>query len=120
IDRFTEEGQSGWLFHPHHLLFNALGWIALKLLRGLGIHLRSLEALQVLNALFGGVGVGLFALLVARATRRLWLAVGLALVLGVSHGYWTCATDGRVNLPGLVLVLAAFGMALRWATSGSA
>jgi hypothetical protein len=119
IDRFEDDGRPNWLFHAHHLLFNAVGWVLMVLLRELGIRLSSLEALQALNSVLGGVGVGLFALVLARATRRPLLAVGMALLLGVSHGYWTCATDGRVNLPGLVLVIGAFGAALRWVESGS-
>jgi hypothetical protein len=119
IEQFARDGRPGWLFHAHHLLFNAAGWGVWVLLREVGLRVSSLEALQVMNAVLGGLGVGLFALALSGATGRSLLAVSLAALLGVSHGYWTCATDGRVNIPGLVGVLAAFAASLRWVESGS-
>jgi hypothetical protein len=33
-------------------------------------------------------------------------------MLGSAFGYWVCATDGRVNMPGLVAAVVALGLAL--------
>src|SRR5688572_6938357 len=58
IEQFTRDGRPGWLFHAHHLLFNAAGWGVWMLLREMGLWVSTLEALQVMNAVLGGLGVG--------------------------------------------------------------
>ncbi len=103
-----------WLFHPHHLLFNALGCGAWRLAQTFGYQGGPLVVLESLNALLGAGGVALFYLTLRRLIQRsralpLLAATGLAL----SFGYWATATDGRVNMPSTLLLLAAFGVLCR-------
>ncbi|MBI3948526.1 MAG: hypothetical protein HY321_21615 [Armatimonadetes bacterium] len=110
IRRFEESGGARWLLHPHHLLFNVLGLAAHRLLGLLWPAADPLAALQVLNALLGAAGVVLFALVAGLIVADRGAGVLAAGGLGLSYGYWTCATDGRANLPGLVALVGALGV----------
>ena len=111
---YPRTGDPHWLFHPHHLLFNALGYVLWQAARSCGYSGGSLVVLQSLNALLGAAGVSLYYLTLRRLLQRsrglpLLMSLGLAL----SFGYWICATDGRVNMPSVFLLLAAFSALTR-------
>ena len=111
---FPRTGDPRWLFHPHHLLFNAGGYAVWQAARALGFCGGPLVVLQSLNAALGAFGVALFFLTLRRllpGSRGLPLLTALGLAL--SFGWWVCATDGRVNLPSLILMLAAFSVLTR-------
>ena len=106
---YPRTGDPHWLFHPHHLLFNALGYVLWKSARLFGYRGGSLVVLQSLNAVLGASGIAIFYFTLRRLLQRshglpLLIALGLAL----SFGYWICGTDGRVNMPSVFLMLAAF------------
>ena len=106
-----------WLFHPHHLLFNAFGYVLWRLARFAGFEGGSLAVLQSLDCVLGAAGVALYFLTLRHLLPRsrvlpLLMALGLAL----SFGYWICATDGRVNMPSIFLMLAAFSVLTRFMT----
>ena len=106
----SETGKLRPLFHPHHLLFNALGFAVWRLARLLGYGGGPLIVSQTLNAVLGAWGVGLFYALLRRLQPAGPAPLVLALGLAGSFGWWICATDGRVNMPSSVLMLAAFGV----------
>ena len=106
---YPRTGDLHWLFHPHHLLFNALGYVLWRGARLFGYTGGALVIMQSLNAVLGAGGVAIYYLTLRRLLQRsrglpLLISVGLAL----SFGYWICATDGRVNMPSIFLMLAAF------------
>lgn len=122
IRNFTESGKAGWLFHPHHLLFNSLGLITWRIMNFIGISSDPLGALQYMNAFFGALGLALTYVLLRRGTlgRRtngtsyqlsITQSLAAVLMLGSAFGYWACATDGRVNMPGIVGVILVVGLA---------
>ncbi|MCC3157905.1 hypothetical protein LJ737_11700 [Hymenobacter sp. 15J16-1T3B] len=89
------------LLLPHHLLYNAVGWLWLRLLGPL--HPEAIHALLALNALaYGGVLLGLRQLL-----RRLTGAEGLRLALlaaaGCSFGLLRFATENETYVLPLLL-----------------
>ena len=103
-----------WLFHPHHLLFNALGYLLWSAARALGYAGGSLVVLQSLNATLGAGGVAVFYLTLRRLLQRSrWLPLLISLGLAFSFGYWLCADDGRVNMPSVFLMLCAFAVLCR-------
>jgi len=104
----AETGKLRPLFHPHHLLFNTLGFGGWRLARLLGYQGGPLIVNQSLNAILGAWGVALFYALLRRLQPAGLLPLLLALGLAGSFGWWICATDGRVNMPSSVLMLAAF------------
>ena len=105
----AQTGKLRPLFHPHHLLFNALGYGAWRLARLAGFTGGPLLVSQTLNAVVGAAGVALFYALGRRLQPVGIMPVVLALGLAGSFGWWICATDGRVNGPSNLLMLAAFG-----------
>ena len=110
----AQTGKLRPLFHPHHLLFNALGYGLWQCVRAMGLSCGPLIVTQSLNAVLGAIGLGIYH----AALRRLSPVGGLlplliTLGLAGSFGYWICATDGRVNMPSVVLLMAAFLALLR-------
>ena len=109
IGLVSQSGRIHGLFHPHHLLFNLIGFSIWRLARMLGYGGGPLVVLQQINATVGAAGVTVFFLLLRRfVPRRLaWMATALLIA---TFGWWNCATDGRVNMISSVLLLAAFGL----------
>ena len=111
---YPRTGDARWLFHPHHLLFNALGYFLWRLAQALGYSGGSLVVLQSFNATLGAAGVSVFYLTLRRLLQRSrWLPLLVSLGLAFSFGYWICATDGRVNMPSLFFLLCAFSVLCR-------
>lgn len=109
IERFMRTGEYSWIFHPHHILFNVLGLGAFRAFRAIGLEVGTLDALQGMNALLGAVGVVLFAWIAGRVCRHWGAGLVAGAGLGLSYGYWTCSTDGRVNIAGVVVLVGALG-----------
>lgn len=98
-----------WLFHPHHLLFNAFGYGAWRAAQAFGYRGGPLVVLESLNALLGAGGIALFYLTLRRLMQRSrWLPLLMSSGLALTFGYWATATDGRVNMPSTALLLGAF------------
>lgn len=111
---YPRTGDPRWLFHPHHLLFNALGYVLWRAARALGYAGGSLVVLQSLNATLGAGGVAVFYLTLRGLLQRSrWLPLLISLGLAFSFGYWLCAADGRVNMPSVFLMLCAFAVLCR-------
>lgn len=111
---YPRTGDPHWLFHPHHLLFNALGYVLWRAARACGYGGGSLPVLQSLNAVLGASGVTVSYFTLRRLLQRSHgLPFLIALGLALSFGYWICATDGRVNMPSIFLLLAAFSVLTR-------
>ncbi|MGI4788075.1 MAG: hypothetical protein ACRYFS_04415 [Janthinobacterium lividum] len=104
----AETGKLRPLFHPHHLLFNGLCFGVWRLARGLGYGGGPLVVAQSVNAVLGAWGVSLFYVVLARIRPASILPLLLAIGLAGSFGWWICATDGRVNMPSSLLMLAAY------------
>lgn len=105
----AQTGKLRPLFHPHHLLFNALGYGLWQAAKALGYSGGPLIVMQSLNAALGAVGLAVYYAVLRRLSPGVTL-LSLLLCLGLagSFGYWICATDGRVNMPSVVLLMAAF------------
>ncbi|MCE5200325.1 MAG: hypothetical protein ABFD54_07100 [Armatimonadota bacterium] len=122
IREYVAMSKPGWLFHPHHLLYNPLGYYSWKLLSWFGLSVDPLKSLQYMNALFGALGVVLIyeilrrgGLCVSRTCTTekgtgVFPALTAALIMSTAYGYWTCATDGRVNIPALIGVMLVAGL----------
>ncbi|MFQ3661275.1 MAG: DUF2723 domain-containing protein [Chloroflexaceae bacterium] len=103
------------LFHPHHLAYGPLGAGIRLVALGLGWQGSAERLLQATNALAGGLGVGLFAALLARLTRH-WQAAALgALLLGASYAYWYYAVEVEVYTIAALFLIAALWLMLELA-----
>jgi hypothetical protein len=85
---------SSWqnLFHPNHLLYSVIGRGLTYLFAAVGLPLRSILVLQGMNAVVGGVTVGVLFLILERdlAWRRALLG---AAALGLSYVFWSEVVD---------------------------
>ena len=104
----AETGKLRPLFHPHHLLFNALGYLWWRIAQTLGYRGGPLAVMQEMNAVLGAAGLTLYHATLRRLQPSGPLPLLVTLCLAGSFGYWICATDGRVNMPSIVLMIAAF------------
>ncbi|BDI31408.1 hypothetical protein CCAX7_34590 [Capsulimonas corticalis] len=108
-----------WLFHPHHLLFNATGYVLWRVSQAFGYIGGPLPVMEAWNATSGALGLVLYYLALRSLLQRSrWIPLLIAAGLGLSFGYWICATDARVNMPSTVLLLAAFWAACRLIQTG--
>ena len=98
-----------WLFHPHHLLFNATAYVFWSAFYQTGYRGGALRVVQDLNIIWGAAGIALYYLILRKFLQRSrLLAMLLAVTLSVCFGYWISATDARVNMPSTTLLIAAF------------
>ncbi|TGE21145.1 hypothetical protein [Hymenobacter metallicola] len=94
------------LLLPHHLLYNAAGWLWVEALKAIGILADTLTALKALNTLAAGACLlllrQLFRLLLPQKPVWPWL-----LVAGASFGMLRFATENEAYLPPVALSLLA-------------
>jgi 4-amino-4-deoxy-L-arabinose transferase-like glycosyltransferase len=113
IEQFGLTGKPGFLFHPHHLLFNLVGFLWWRLIGGAPGFQRALAAQQMLSAVAGSAAVALCYVAARQATGSRLLALALALVMGAGLGLWMIATDGGIYALGLALCAATLWLAMR-------
>ncbi|MHB0998831.1 MAG: hypothetical protein ACYC27_06255 [Armatimonadota bacterium] len=123
IRNYIESGNPGHLLHPHHLLFNPLGFCAWQTMNNLGFPFDTLRALQYMNAFLGSAGLVLLYTMLRKGGIHLqtvkspvyrvhpFAALVCTLVIGTSYGYWDCAVDGRVNMSGFLVMILIIGLA---------
>ena len=83
------------LFHPHHLLYNAVGralYVAVSALHPVD----ALSLLASQNAVVTAASVGLMCLLLFRVTQRLSVSIGLCLLFAGLRGVTAMATSVEV------------------------
>jgi MFS family permease len=108
---YPRTGDPHWLFHPHHLLFNATGYALWRLAKLFGYVGGPLVVFEDYNAIVAALGVALFYVTLRHMMQRSnWLPVIASTGLALSFGYWICATDGRVNATSTTLLLASFAV----------
>ncbi len=98
-------------FEAERVLSSFVPWLAVEILRGLGYAGDTIQAMQVLNALAGGFGIGATFLLArtvggSRISRS--TAAGAAAFVGVAFGYWHHATQAENQILPIALMLVAF------------
>ncbi len=101
------------LFHPNHLAYTWLGYIAWKAATAAGIEARALFLLQGFNALFAALSVYLIwriLLIVTASTRRsAWGAV----LFAFSATWWKFSTDAGAYILSVLCLLVCY----RWLLS---
>lgn len=106
---FPRTHDAHWLFHPHHLLFNATAYLIWRPLAAAGYRGGALRTIQDLNTVWAAAGITLYYLILRLFLKRSrWLPLLISIGLSLSFGYWISATDARVNMPSTTLLIAAF------------
>jgi hypothetical protein len=112
------------LFHQNHLLYNSIGFLLYKAFQGLGIAVRAITLLQILNAVVGGLSVVVFFRLAERLTGNRYVALVCSAALAVCAAWWKISTDADAYiLASLFVLIAAYnllGEKPRWFVAGFA
>jgi hypothetical protein len=100
------------LYHPHHLLYGPVGRIAFDAAQIVGYDGRADAPIQFLNAVAGALGVILLWQFGGRFSGRMWPALGVAMLVGVTFAFWLYATEVEVYTFAAVFVIASMGLLL--------
>ncbi len=103
-----------WLFHPHHLLYNPISILWLKLLRVLGFSSDSSLIVASLNSIFGaGSLVLLYHILRVRLKSDLFSSISTLILIGSSFGFWFYSDCVEVYIIPLFFLLAVLNLLLK-------
>lgn len=108
--RVIEEarGLDATLLHPNHLTYNVVGYLFYKLARGLGLPVRAVEVLQVLNCFFGAASAYVLFRILQDCFRSIYLSTCLTLLFAFSATWWKFATDADSYIPSAFFLLISF------------
>ena len=100
------------LAHPNHLIYGFVGYFLFRTLHVVGINLRALSVLRILNSVFSaGCAALLFAIL--RDTfRSTYYSVCLTLLFALSAMWWKFSTDANPYIPSVCFLLLTFYLVL--------
>lgn len=101
------------LFHQNHLVYNAAGYVLLRIARTVFSDLRAFSLLQVGSALLAASAIGKVFQTAHRITSSRHIAMLSSVALGVSAVWWKFATDANAYMPSLLLVLTCIDYLLR-------
>lgn len=100
------------LFHPNHLFYEVLGYIFYRLIRSVGIDLRAVQALQIMNGLLGALAAFVLFHILRRALRSSYLSVTLTILFAFSATWWRFATDADAYIVSVLFLLISFYLIL--------
>lgn len=108
--RVIEEarGLDATLLHPNHLVYNVVGYLFYKLAQGLGLQVRAVEVLQILNCFFGAACAYVLFRILQDCFRSVYLSTTLTLLFAVSATWWKFATDADSYIPSVFFLLISF------------
>lgn len=108
--RVIEEarGLDATLLHPNHLIYNVLGYLLYKLARGVGLQVRAVEVLQVLNCFFGAASAYVLFRILQDCFRSVYLSACLTLLFAFSATWWKFATDADSYIASVFFLLVSF------------
>ena len=112
--RVIEEaaGLDASLLHPNHLVYNVVGYLFYRLARGLGLQVRAVEVLQILNCFFGAASAYVLFRILQDCFRSVYLSITLTLLFAFSATWWKFATDADSYVPSVFFLLVSFYFAL--------
>jgi hypothetical protein len=96
------------LIHPNHLLYNVVGYLFYKLLQAVGIHLRSIQALQVMDGILSALSAYVLFRILRLSVRSLYLCWVLTLLFAFSATWWKFSTDADAYIPSVLFLLISF------------
>lgn len=97
IERLTGSWRES-LLNPRHLLFNSFIMLLRDTLARWGIEMRAYPLMQMLNAVLGVLGAGLYYQLLRGMKVERSIGALAACALALSHSYWGRATEGQVYM----------------------
>jgi len=96
------------LIRPNHLLYDSIGYFVWTALRGLGLQVRAIAALQAINMVLAAVCVYILQRTLLRLTQSVYLSTTLTLLFAFSAIFWRFATDADAYIPSVLFLVASF------------
>lgn len=96
------------LIHPNHLIYNVVGYLFDKLLSAVGVHLRAIQALQVLDAGLSALSAYVLFRILRLSLRSRYLCWVLTLLFAVSATWWKFSTDADAYIASVLFLLVSF------------
>ena len=100
------------LVHPNHLIYNFAGYLFYKLLRALGVDIRALRALQILNSLLSALCARVLFAILMDTLRSRYVAICLTLLFAFSATWWRFSIDADAYVPSVLFLLISFYLVL--------
>jgi hypothetical protein len=100
------------LLHPNHLIYNVVGYLFYKAARGLGLGVRAVEVLQILNCFLATLAAYVFFRILLECFKSVYLCVVLTLIFALSATWWKFATDADSYIPSVLFLLVSFRLIL--------
>lgn len=100
------------LLHPNHLLYEGLGYIFYRLIRTIGIDLRAVQALQIMNGLLGALAAYVLFHILSHALRSSYLSITLTMLFAFSATWWRFATDADAYVVSVLFLLISLYLIL--------
>ena len=105
---FIRRGHATELFSPYHLVASWIGWAAYNSARLVGFDGGPLVPVQVLNAIFGALGIAILWVLMRRLSTSRLPAIAAAGALALSYGYWAYSLGPDIYPFATASLIAAF------------
>ena len=100
------------LFHPNHLIYNVVGSLFYHLLLGVGLKIRAIAALQILNSILSGASAFVLFLILRTVLKSRYLTYSLTLLFAFSATWWKFSTDADAYIPSVLFLLLSVYLAL--------
>ena len=98
------------LIHPNHLIYNGIGYLFYKLLSLLGMNVRAIVALQILNSVLSAIIAALLFGVLVRALRSFYLSTFLTLLFAFAATWWKFSTDANAYIASLLFIMLGLGL----------
>src|SRR5262249_51034022 len=93
------------LLDPNHLIYSSLGYFAWKLLAALGVRVRALFILQMINGVFAAATINLAWRVLVKLTRSVWCSACYSMVFAFSATWWRFSTDADAYIPSIFFLM---------------
>ncbi len=99
---------SASLIHPSHLVYNLVGYIIYRSVRGVGIDTRAVEVLRITNSFLSIASAYVLFRILRASLQSLYLCSALTLLFLFSATWWRFSTDANAYIPSILFMLVSF------------
>ena len=103
---------SAFLVHPNHLIYNIVGYVSYRAVQALGLNVRAITVLQVLNGILSAISCALLFRILKQITASTYYAFTLSLLFAFSAAWWKFSTDADAYIPSILFLLLSFNLVL--------
>jgi hypothetical protein len=100
------------LLHPNHLIYNVVGYLFYKAAHAVGLQVRAVEVLQIINCFVGALSAYVFFKILLDCFKSLYLSTVLTLLFAFSQTWWKFSTDADSYILSVFFLLLSFRLIL--------